>query len=664
MSVDTARNPYVFVVGCLRSGTTMLQRMLDSHPQLAVGYDCHFIPSAVRRVPRGVDPALTGELVARVRAMPRFARLGLADDVPDQVAKNARTYSEFVSGIYTEFGRLHGKPLAGEKAPGYCRHIPRLHGLFPRVRFIHLIRDGREIALSVRDWGKGPAKLDLAKDEPIGAAALWWRRDVLAGLTEGRKLDPSRYLEVRYDSLVADPRGQLERIAAFLDLPFAEQMVTYYEGKIEVRPGRSAKASWIAPTSGLRDWRTQMSTRDVELFEAIAGDVLTTLGYERTTERPSPAILEIADRCRDWWRRNMSGPGDGDDRDAPPARSRRTKDQPPVVVTVPAAGAAGAVTNPFVFIVGCPRSGTTLLKRIVDAHPLIAITPETHWVPRFPRKQIGVTGDGFVTNELVPSLLAYHKFGNLRISPDELQRIARENAGGTYAGFVSRVFDLYGRHQGKQLVGDKTPGYVQDMPLLNELWPAAKFVHLVRDGRDVCLSMLDWNRAYRTAGRLETWADDPISTTAFWWERFVRLGIEAGRALGPDLYHEIRYESIVANPREQCEKLCAFLGVAYDESMVQFHEGRTRDDPALSAKKAWRPVTPGMRDWRSQMPPETVERFEAAAGTLLDELGYATACDRLPAEAIEHAEAMRRRYTADPRLRNRRVPVQRQPVGT
>ena len=152
---------------------------------------------------------------------------------------------------------------------------------------------------------------------------------------------------------------------------------------------------------------------------------------------------------------------------------------------------------------------------------------------------IGVTDDGLVTNELVPSLLAYHKFGNLRISPDELEQIAVLDDAGTYAGFVSRVFDLYGRHQGKLLVGDKTPGYVQDIPMLHDLWPKAKFVHLVRDGRDVCLSVLDWDRAHRITGRFETWADDPVSTTALWWERFVRLGIEAGRALGPELYHEI-----------------------------------------------------------------------------------------------------------------------------
>ncbi len=649
IDVDASRNPYVFVVGCLRSGTTMLQRMLDSHPQLAVGYDCHFIPSAVRRTPHDVDPPLTPELVARVRAMPRFARLGLADDVPDRVAERAQTYSAFVSGIYAEFGRLHGKPLAGEKAPGYCRHIPRLHALFPQARFIHLIRDGREIALSVRDWGKGPAKLELSRQEPVAAAALWWRRDVLAGLADGRKLGSARYLEVRYDALVADPHDRLTEIAAFLELPFAESMVNYHQGRTDAKPGRSAKASWLPPTSGLRDWRKDMSERDIELFEAIAGDVLTTLGYERATDRPSQAIGEVADRCRAWWEQNMSGNG--------------TKSAPPAIRTAPAVGSGTDTTNPYVFIVGCPRSGTTLLKRIVDAHPLIAITPETHWLPRFVRKKIGVTAEGRVTDELVPSLLEYHKFANLRISADELRQLARDDTARTYAGFVSRVFDLYGRHQDTRLVGDKTPGYVQDIPVLHELWPRAKFVHLVRDGRDVCLSVLDWDRAHRITGRFETWADDPVSTTALWWERFVRLGIEAGRALGPDLYHEIRYDALVEDPRLQCERLCDFLGIAFDEAMVQFHEGRTKVDPALSAKKAWRPVTQGMRDWRTQMTPETVEKFESVAGELLEELGYDRGCAQPRAEALEHAWAVRRRFTADPRLRNRSLPRQWRPAS-
>jgi hypothetical protein len=632
-------NPYCFVVGCVRSGTTLLQRMLDSHPQLAVGYDCHFIPQAIRRLDTGVDPPMTRELLDEVRSFPRFARLGLPEAAVERAAAGARRYSEFVGAVYAAFGAMHRKALAGEKAPGYVRHMEQLHALFPRARFIHLIRDGRDVALSVRDWGKGPARLELAREEPIATTALWWRRDILAGRRGGELVGPQRYMEVRYEALVRDPESALRALADFLDLPFDDRMVNYHEGRADPRPGRSAKAAWLAPTSGLRDWRGQMSRGDLERFEALAGDVRDMLGYEPGPV-PGPDAQAAAARCRGWWEREYGPQESSAEPAAPPSTAGRRR----------------RAHNPSFFIVGCPRSGTTLLKRMVDAHPQLAVTPETHWVPRFPRKGLGIDAEGMVRRDLVESLLAYRKFANLRIGRPELDRIAPPGRAVSYADFVSGVFDLYAAHAGKPLAGDKTPGYVQDLPLLHELWPRARFVHLIRDGRDVCLSVLQWSRAGKTTGRFATWAEDPLTTAALWWERFVRLGREAGTALGPRLYLELRYERLVAAPEASSAELCAFLDVPCDGAMVRFHEGRTRLDPGLSAKKAWRPVTAGIRDWRTQMEPADVERFEAAAGGLLDELGYPRAFPRPSARAMEHAARMRGAFTADPRLRRRRLP--------
>ena len=336
-------------------------------------------------------------------------------------------------------------------------------------------------------------------------------------------------------------------------------------------------------------------------------------------------------------------------------RSRDTRAR----VSIPRLASAppdGPHTNPYLFIVGCPRSGTTLLKRLVNAHPQIAITPETHWVPRYFRKRIGVTAEGFITPRFIPKLLEYHKFPNLRITRQELEQLIPPQRRMRYADFVSGVFDLYGKRKDKPLVGDKTPGYVQDLSLLHSLWPAARFVHLIRDGRDVCLSVGDWGRAYRITGRFRTWDEDPVSTTALWWERFVRLGRESGEAFGPDLYHEIRYESLVSNPQEECAALCAFLGVPYDEAMVNFHEGKTKEKAGLSAKKSWRPLTPGLRDWRSQMATEDVDRFEAISGDLLEELGYPRATSSQAPERLSHAARMRELFAGDPRLQKRSLP--------
>jgi hypothetical protein len=194
-------------------------------------------------------------------------------------------------------------------------------------------------------------------------------------------------------------------------------------------------------------------------------------------------------------------------------------------------------------------------------------------------------------------------------------------------------------------VGNKTPAYVKSIATLHARWPEAKYVHLIRDGRDVCLSVLNWNHADRTVGRYSTWAEDPVSTTTLWWKRKVGLGRQGGQPLGRDLYFEVRYESLVAQPADECAKLCSFLGVPNDAAMLGFHVGRTRTDPGLDAKQAWLPITPGLRDWKTQMPAEDIERFEAAAGDLLDELGYPRAFPRPSPDIRKRASMIRDLFT-------------------
>jgi hypothetical protein len=308
--------------------------------------------------------------------------------------------------------------------------------------------------------------------------------------------------------------------------------------------------------------------------------------------------------------------------------------------------------NPYTFFVGCPRSGTTLLGRIGDAHPELAVIHETRWIADFFQRRVGLTPDGLVTPELLERLREHSRFDKLGLEPGELEPALRDGGRPVpYAQFVSSLFDLYGRRHGKRLVGDKTPRYVRAVPTLSALWPEAKFVHLIRDGRDVCLSVLDWRKG---APRYSSWEEDPVSTTALWWEWQVRLGREGGAALGPERYHELRYEDLVAEPERECAALCAFLGIAYDEAMLRFHEGREVDDPGLDAKKAWRPVTGGLRSWRSELPAEDAARFDAAAGGLLDELGY----PRAPSNgAGGDATRLRAAFAADVRERGRPLPA-------
>jgi hypothetical protein len=315
--------------------------------------------------------------------------------------------------------------------------------------------------------------------------------------------------------------------------------------------------------------------------------------------------------------------------------------------------------NPYVFVVGCARSGTTLLKRVLNAHPQIAITRETHWIPLVYQERAGLTPEGLVTPGLIDTLLADWRFKRMGVGRPELERLLTSGEPVSYARFVSGLFDLYGRAEGKPLVGDKTPIYGIDIPLLHGLWPRARFVHLIRDGRDVCLSVQNWKRKDGSTGLVEnftTWAEDPVATTGVWWAWRVRLAREAGTPLSPEQYYELRYEALVHHPAEECARLCAFLKVPYEESMLRFYEGRTREKPGLPTKKAWLPITPGLRDWRTQMAPEDQERFEATAGDLLDELGYPRAVPHPRPEAREQAARLRERFIREAQVRGRDLP--------
>ena len=309
--------------------------------------------------------------------------------------------------------------------------------------------------------------------------------------------------------------------------------------------------------------------------------------------------------------------------------------------------------NPYVFFVGCPRSGNTLVQRLADAHPELAVMHGTRWIARWYERRIALTEDGRVTADLLERLLRHKRFKALEMEPNDLMRLYWENPAVPYSDFVTALFDRFGERHGKRLVGDKSPEYVRSIPTLHSLWPKVRFVHTIRDGRDVCLSVAEWRKG---ATRFPTWDSDPVATTAVWWDRNVRLAREEGKRLGLGLYLEVRYESLVADPARECARLCRFLGIPYEDAMLRFHEGRTRSEPGLDPKKAWLPVTPGLRTWRSQMPSADVVGFEAAAGDLLDELGYGRGAASLSEAEVGRGAWVRETYARGARSRGRPIP--------
>ena len=305
-------------------------------------------------------------------------------------------------------------------------------------------------------------------------------------------------------------------------------------------------------------------------------------------------------------------------------------------------------TNPCVFAVGCPRSGTTLLRRILDSHGELAVPKtETHWIPKLAKSPF-VSREGEVTGSLREALGANERFRKLGLPETFLREAFARSDALAYPELVREVFDAYARQQGKRLAGDKTPGYARCIPTLHRLFPEARFIHLVRDGRDVALSLRAWKRLPKTVAKLDSFAEDEWMTLALFWEWMTRLAMEAGESLPPGHYLEVRYERLLADLPEQTRRICAFLGLAWDSNMLTFFEGKQRSGADLSAKKSWLPPTQGLRDWRSQMAPDALENFEAVAGSLLESLGYELGVPDSRPGLIERAEELRARFSRRP----------------
>ncbi len=288
--MDAMIDPPLLVLGVRRSGTTLLRVILDRNSALAVPDESYFIPQIADRHRGRVDP---DRFVDDLRRLPTLVEWNVD---PREVRNRLRrgcTTGEAIAAVYQAYADAQAKPRWGDKTPMYMGHLELLESLFPDARYVHLIRDGRDAALSFLAMPAGITTEGWGHPRDAAGFARQWRTEVVAARSLGRRAG-ERYLELRYEALVDDPPGTVQRICSFAGLPWEPSMLEY-AGAVDVSGKPHQQNLLRRPTAGLRRWREEMAPTDVAAFEAVAGDLLAALGYELAGDRrPTPPPVERA----------------------------------------------------------------------------------------------------------------------------------------------------------------------------------------------------------------------------------------------------------------------------------------------------------------------------------------------------------------------------------
>lgn len=286
--------PPFFLVGQPRSGTKMLRELLNASPDVWISdVETGFIPHVTRRIgtygdlgDRRAFDRLAADLEA-TRAFWYWRRRGVAVDHDAWwAACPTRDWPGVLVGLFrvvhdAEMGPdapPWGQVLWGDKTPRYLTEVPLLGSLFPASRFVHIVRDPRDCALSAAQaWGNAPLR-----------TASRWAAQVAVCRRDGVALGPARFLEVRYEDLVADVRGVLARLFGFLGVPTPPDAGRFLRVPENLGAGRGHAE---VVRTNRQKWKTAMQPALRRRIEALTGPLLDAYGYER--EHPDVPIRPL-----------------------------------------------------------------------------------------------------------------------------------------------------------------------------------------------------------------------------------------------------------------------------------------------------------------------------------------------------------------------------------
>ncbi len=286
----------VFIVGCARSGTTLLQLMLHAHPRIAIPPETRYLLDVYSRRAKFGNLARERnreKLAAYILDRPatKFHELGLdREEVRAQIVGGPPTIGSAVGIILRAYAERWDKPRWGDKRPAYIQRLDALIAMFPDVQIVHIIRDGRDCVASLKQmpwWTYGTI-----------ASIYKWIHAIDTGQWARKNLERDQYHEVSYERLVRNPQAELEPLCAFLGEQFDAAMLAPHKMADEAVPSRKTwhtRTKQEVSTASVAQWRRALEPWELSLMESVAGRQLRAHGYRRSTPFPRPPKDKLAE---------------------------------------------------------------------------------------------------------------------------------------------------------------------------------------------------------------------------------------------------------------------------------------------------------------------------------------------------------------------------------
>ena len=280
--------PPFFIVGCGRSGTTLIRTALNLHSRIAIPFESLFLVDYLRVAQEIPLP----RLIKGIREEYELQEWGL--DTAELKLEALATLPEVIERLHLAYGGFR-KDIWGQKTPRYIRHLDLIEHFFPGSRYIHVIRDPRAVAASLI---RSPAHVSTSRH-----AALRWRVDVMAGLSFERCY-PDRLMRIRYEELVTAFPQTIQKICRFIGVEVEAEMLRAHQFREELYSRQYYRSMHRNLRGGIRmdridSWREELTPREVATVEFLCGELMEYLGYPcQRVARPLPGWYAALDRSR------------------------------------------------------------------------------------------------------------------------------------------------------------------------------------------------------------------------------------------------------------------------------------------------------------------------------------------------------------------------------